>query len=181
MLLAQQDPADGETAANISATVIGLEVARLYQENAAGLVRYGAVLAGNPEVAQDCLQETFLRYFVALTQQAEIGSPRAWLYRVMRNCITDWAKQSSSKGERALEEEASVSAQPDPEEAFQRLELNARILQALSPREHECLRLRARGLRYEEIAHSLGISSGTVGALLTRAARKVRELNARKT
>jgi RNA polymerase sigma-70 factor (ECF subfamily) len=176
MLVAQQDFARDDGRDTVADMVIGQEVARLYQENAAGLVRYGAVLAGNPEVAQDCLQETFLRYFMARTQQAEIESPRAWLYRVMRNCITDWAKQSASKGERALEEDAGASAQADPEEAYQRLELNAQILQALSPREHECARLRSQGLRYEEIAHVLGITSGTVGALLTRAAKKVREL-----
>jgi DNA-binding CsgD family transcriptional regulator len=45
----------------------------------------------------------------------------------------------------------------------------------LSPREMECVRLRAENLRYEEIAVVLGLHAGTVGALLARAHGKIRK------
>ena len=45
----------------------------------------------------------------------------------------------------------------------------------LSPREMECVRLRAEDLRYEEIAVVLGLQAGTVGALLARAHGKIRK------
>jgi len=39
----------------------------------------------------------------------------------------------------------------------------------------ECVRLRIEDLRYEEIASVLGLSAGTVGALLARAHGKIRK------
>ena len=45
----------------------------------------------------------------------------------------------------------------------------------LSPRELECVRLRMEDLRYDEIAGVLGLSAGTVGALLARAHGKIRK------
>jgi DNA-directed RNA polymerase specialized sigma24 family protein len=39
----------------------------------------------------------------------------------------------------------------------------------------ECVRLRMEDLRYEEIAGVLGLSAGTVGALLARAHGKIRK------
>jgi DNA-directed RNA polymerase specialized sigma24 family protein len=53
--------------------------------------------------------------------------------------------------------------------------LKAKLYPDLSPREIECVRLRAEGLRYEEIAGVLGLQSGTVGALLARAHKKIRQ------
>jgi DNA-binding CsgD family transcriptional regulator len=47
----------------------------------------------------------------------------------------------------------------------------------LSPRELECFRLRAEGLRYQEIAEVMVLRAGTVGALLARVQRKIREEN----
>ncbi|MGH9582823.1 MAG: sigma factor-like helix-turn-helix DNA-binding protein [Bryobacteraceae bacterium] len=40
--------------------------------------------------------------------------------------------------------------------------------------EYKCLRLRTEGLRYEEIAAKLNLSTGTVGTLLSRAVGKLR-------
>jgi DNA-binding NarL/FixJ family response regulator len=45
----------------------------------------------------------------------------------------------------------------------------------LSPREMECLRLRADGLQYHEIADVLGVREGTVSAMLSRVHKKLRE------
>ena len=43
----------------------------------------------------------------------------------------------------------------------------------LTPREKECLRLRAEGLAYRDIAKVLNISLGNVSAKLSRAVRKL--------
>jgi DNA-directed RNA polymerase specialized sigma24 family protein len=62
-----------------------------------------------------------------------------------------------------------------PETLAARTEMIREIAARLSGRELECLRLRAEDLTYSEIAQRLQICSGTVGALLTRAHRKIRE------
>lgn len=63
----------------------------------------------------------------------------------------------------------------DTEADFQRVEISQRALSLVTPREAECLRLRAEGFRYREIAQVLGIEPGTVGALLARAVARIRE------
>lgn len=50
-----------------------------------------------------------------------------------------------------------------------------RLLSLLTPRETEVLLLRLEGLKYHEIAGELDISLNTVGTLLVRSMRKLRE------
>jgi DNA-binding CsgD family transcriptional regulator len=48
------------------------------------------------------------------------------------------------------------------------------VRKTLTAREYACFRLRSDGLRYDEIAATLRLRSGTVWALLSRAVRKMR-------
>ena len=151
------------------------EIRDLYATEAAGLLRHAASAAGNGEAAQDAVQEAFLRFFVARTAGQEIRNPRAWLFRVLRNHVLD-QKKAGSRHEIGLE---SVMNSPgpgcDPEAAYGRVEaLRATLRTGLTPREVECVELRSAGLRYDEIAGVLKLQSGTVGALLTRAHKKIR-------
>src|SRR5271157_4489563 len=151
------------------------EIGDLYAREAAGMLRYGLSVARNSETAQDAVQEAFLRFFIARTAGQEIRNPRAWLFRVLRNHVLD-QKKARSRNEIGLE---SVMNSPgpgyDPEVAYGRVEALRRTLRtALTPREVECVRLRSTGLRYDEIAGVLKLQSGTVGALLTRAHKKIR-------
>ena len=43
-------------------------------------------------LAQDLLQETFLRYFLTRMHGEEIADEGNWLRTVMRNLIVDWKK-----------------------------------------------------------------------------------------
>jgi len=151
------------------------EIRDLYATEAAGLLRHAASAAGNVETAQDAVQEAFLRFFIARTAGQEIRNPRAWLFRVLHNRVLDLRK-AGSRNEIGLE---SVMNSPgpgcDPEVAYGRVEALRRTLRtALTPREVECVQLRSTGLRYDEIAGVLKLQSGTVGALLTRAHKKIR-------
>jgi RNA polymerase sigma-70 factor (ECF subfamily) len=152
------------------------EVIRLYRENAAGLFRYGVVLARNREAAQDAVQESFLRYFIARSSGQPMERPKAWLFQVLRNLLLDAMKASNTRKEVGLEAVRSrADARPDPESEYGFAEMSRRLWGLLSPREVECFRLRAEGLRYNEIAQVLSVRSGTVGALLARVQKKIRE------
>src|SRR5476651_2606872 len=48
----------------------------------------------NAEIAQDILQEAFLRLWKQLQDRTAIDNPRAWLLRVARNLAEDFAKSS---------------------------------------------------------------------------------------
>ena len=67
--------------------------------------------------------------------------------------------------------EEQVDPTPSPEEevsAAQRRHRLLAVVQALPDNDQSCLRLRAEGLRYREIATVLGISLGAVSISLTR-------------
>ncbi len=171
-------PADG--GGSLSATLKD-EIARLYNEHARVLCRHGVLLAGSAEAAQDAVHETFLRYFRARGDGQQIPNPRPWLFRVLRNHLLDQrrALRGRQVGIEVLVQAADTA--PDPESLCWRSELARSLAAALAPRERECFRLRAEGLRYDEIGDVLGIRAGTVGALLARAHQKLRALNGRST
>lgn len=147
---------------------------RLYQEHAAGLWRYAASMARSQEDAGDAVQETFLRYFIERSYGRGIGQPRAWLYQVVHNYLLDARKAIASKREVASEGLDDVpDGRENPEQQLARREMAQHFAAALTERELDCVRLREAGLSYVEIAATMGISHGTVGAFLARAHRKL--------
>jgi RNA polymerase sigma-70 factor (ECF subfamily) len=151
------------------------EVIDLYQQNAAGLFRFAEALVRDREMAQDALQEVFLRYFVARSSGQEIQNGKSWLYRVLRNYLLDRVKEAAFKNKASLEEAETIPDVSDPEQEYLRAFTRKQILEVLAPRELECLQLRAEGFDYKEIAQILSVRSGTVGATLARALNKIRK------
>jgi RNA polymerase sigma-70 factor (ECF subfamily) len=150
------------------------DVAQLYHEFSSGLFRYAVVLTANREAAQDAIQEAFLRYFRALSDRRSIEQPRAWLFRVLRNYLLDELKASAVRKEVDIAQLRDYpDSRQDPESDFRLSQILRSLRDVLSPRELECFRLRAVGLSYDEIAEVLDVRPGTVGALLTRAQKKL--------
>jgi RNA polymerase sigma-70 factor (ECF subfamily) len=157
-------------------TDLEVEVAQAYAEFAVGLLRYALLTMRNHEAAQDAVQEAFLRFFIARSQGQRIQTPRAWLYRVLRNHILDSLRSSAVKREVGIDQVRQViDARQDPEMSYHHRELARKVTALLAPRELECLRLRNEGFGYEEIAGILCLSAGTVAALLSRGQKKIRK------
>jgi RNA polymerase sigma-70 factor (ECF subfamily) len=151
------------------------EVARLYAATFEGLFRYAMAMVREKELAEDAIQECFLRYFIARQEEQAILNARAWLYRVLRNQLLDFRKRASLKD---VSLDAAVHY-PDwgqsPEAELRRAEMSKGFLALLTARELECFNLRIEGLRYQEIAAVLRIRSGTVGVMLARALKKIQK------
>jgi RNA polymerase sigma-70 factor (ECF subfamily) len=67
---------------------------------------------------------------------------------------------------------------PDPERALidgQRRSALRNAMRDLSPRQRNCLELRARGLRHREIAEVIGISTSAASEFLRRALVRLKE------
>lgn len=152
------------------------EMAALYASHSAGLLRYAFSLIKDAAGAQDALQEIFLRYFIARREGRSFNDPKAWLFRVMRNYSLDILKSSSVKNEVGSDEiRESPDNHNDPEKHYRRTEMARDLAKLLSSRELECVQLRAEGLSYDEIAETLNLRQGTVGATLARAHKKIRQ------
>ncbi|HYW41999.1 MAG TPA: sigma-70 family RNA polymerase sigma factor [Bryobacteraceae bacterium] len=152
------------------------EVVAVYNQHAAELLQYATSLARDGETARDAVQEVFLRFFVERRYGRIIEQPRAWLFQTLRNHLFDHLKSAAVQRETSCDTLDSIPDQRhNPELQLGRSDLARRLAGVLTPREFDCLRLRAEGLAYGEIAGILGIRSGTVGALLARVWKKARE------
>lgn len=159
-----------------SAADLELEVARLHEEFSAELMAYAVSVMRCQDTARESVQEAFLRYFIERHYGRVVEHPRAWLYRVVRNYLLDRMDTAAMKHEVGQDEAADLPDQHQgPEEKLRSAQMAQQLTTLLSPREMECLGLRADGLSYEEIGKVLCVRPGTVSALLTRVYKKLRE------
>jgi RNA polymerase sigma-70 factor (ECF subfamily) len=152
-------------------------ILHLYDCYAAKLLSYATTLVHDDSIAQDAVQEVFLRYALMIRDGRTVAAPKAWLFRVLRNYILDWVKAAHVRNEIGMDQMPDKpDSNEDPEQQYASAELSRRILSSLTPRELECLRLRSHGLRYIEIADVLSIRPGTVAALLSRCSARIQQI-----
>jgi RNA polymerase sigma-70 factor, ECF subfamily len=152
------------------------EVLAAYDQFAANLFRYARALGKDTELARDAVQEAFLRYFLSLSEGEIIYHNKSWIFRVARNYVLDRLKEYAYRNCISLDTKEMASL-PDPRQAREDHAWEEQLDQALSslsPRELECLRLRAEGLKNKEIAEVLNLRLGTIGTLMARGLNKIR-------
>jgi RNA polymerase sigma-70 factor, ECF subfamily len=150
-------------------------VIRLFEEFRAPLLRYTLALGLPVHDGEEITQEVFL----ALFQHVQLGkcqrNLRGWIFRVAHNLALKRRQSKQRLQEHndsgGLAAARQLDSSPNPEEqvlSAQRQRRLLAVLDALPEQDRACLRLRAEGLRYREIARVLGISLGTVSVSLTR-------------
>jgi RNA polymerase sigma-70 factor, ECF subfamily len=134
------------------------------------------MLGGDFSAAQDAVQETFVR--LCREDRAKIEARlAAWLFSVCRSRVIDMKRL---KGVLPTSDQATtvVDAEPSPAAALEAIEQSdqmVRLLDELSPRQQEVLRLRLQAqLSYREIAEVTGLSVSNVGFHLHAAVRSLR-------
>lgn len=162
-------------------TELDREITEIYRGHADGLLRYAAGLSSRNEASRDAVQEAFLRYFIERRYGRAIGNSRAWLHQVVRNYLLDRLKSAAAQCEVAIVDlERLPARQRNPEDLVRQAETAHKFASVLTRRELECVELRGEGLSYEEIARAMAVTPGTVGATLTHAHEKLRELKDRR-
>lgn len=156
------------------------EVMALFEQYRDPLLRY-AVSFGVPVAdAEEIVQEVFLSLFRHLQLRRSRENLRGWIFRVTHN-LTLRRRCANRRMPAATEEQAGLAAErpdpePTPEDACRQAQRQQRLLAvvaALPDRDRSCLRMRAEGLRYREIAQVLGISLGSVSMSMARSLRKL--------
>ncbi|HET9178273.1 MAG TPA: sigma-70 family RNA polymerase sigma factor [Terriglobia bacterium] len=153
------------------------------------IYRLGLNLTGNPEDAEDMLQETFLKAFEHLSDFREDSRFYTWIVRIAINQgLMKLRKRRGSKEVRIEDGENDdgeviprdfADWRPNPEQELQRTELET-ILQnaahSLPMTFRTVFFLRdVEGLSTEETAELLNLSEGAVKARLFRARLRLRE------
>lgn len=138
-------------------------LAELFETEEGPLLGYALGLVGRRSVAEDLVQEAFLRLHQVWS---EVENPKAWLYRSLRNLALNHLRDH--RRETDLPEATEVQSDDSmPVEQMGRNEAVGvvRMLLAELPSEDgELIRLKyAEDLKYHEIGQRTGLNTGTVG------------------
>ena len=150
------------------------DLAQLFDQYYASLVRMLYRRTGDRDRAEDLAQETFARAVAAPP-----NNPRPWLVAVALNLVREDGRRAATRGRR-LELLRAEHEEPanGPDVELERREEAARVhaaLASLNERDREALLLKAEGFDYEEIAATLGLAKGAIGTTLARARRRLVE------
>ncbi len=169
--------------------VTGDEGARekLFARNNRALYQTALRLLGNPEDAEDALQEGMLAAYRNLARFEGRSQFSTWLTRIVINAALMRRRSRKARPAVSLEEwigDEQISAAdwipddgPSPEQICAGIELSERLaenLQALSPFLRDAFELRElKGLSADEAAKVLGVSRNTLKARLWRARQEL--------
>jgi RNA polymerase sigma-70 factor (ECF subfamily) len=131
-------------------------------------------LSANPSLAEDAVQETFIRIVRARSRFDCQQSFASWFYTILRHVCSDGRRKEVRRAEQLQElaqQEGPVHHPPDAED-----EMTA-LLQSLSPADRDTLIYRfVHGMTFGEIAEQTGVS---VEAAKKRAQRALKQLRTR--
>src|SRR5712671_3684764 len=119
----------------------------LFEKRAASLQRYLRILSGDHGLADDVVQECFIRLY---RRGSMPDSPQAWLVTVAHDLL------------RALSAKRIASAR--------------RALALLAERDRQLLLLRHEGYEYREIGEILKLAPSGIGTMLARAGEAFRKI-----
>jgi RNA polymerase sigma-70 factor (ECF subfamily) len=146
----------------------------LYRETGPSLLAFLVRQVGDPEAAQDLLQETFAAAWRHPDRLRRAVSSRAYLFGIARNLAVTWFRRrhdTEPLTSSVVAEETAV----DP-----RIERMREAIVRLKPEFREVLELRLQEeLSYNEIAELLDLPVGTVRSRLHYAVRQLRQSVAR--
>jgi RNA polymerase sigma factor (sigma-70 family) len=135
------------------------------------IFRYLDRLTGDPDLAADLAQQTFVQLY---RRGSSPDEPGAWLITVARNLLRNDRSKASRR--RRLLGRARGRAQGDPAAspaASLESERTRRAVRAaldrLPERDRSLLLLRAEGYSYRELARALALKPSSVGTMLARA------------
>lgn len=150
---------------------------RFVKEHEAAVYRYVRTRTGDPEVAEDALQETFIAAWRSAHTFRGGGSARSWLLTIARNAVRRQYRRPAGAPER-FEPLDAVAVRAgwgrDAGEAWTDRIAAAQLLErgfdALSADDREVLVLRdLEGFGNEEVADMLGLTVGAVKSRVHRA------------
>ena len=146
--------------------------AGFYQRSAPALRAYLVRVSGNPALADDLMQESYLRFLCASLPEGGEVNYRRYLYRIATNLMRDhWKRPRAACIEDVPERYLAAR------DGLSRIDSQATLDPALArmrPRERQLLWLaHAEGYSHREIAEITGLNAAGIRLLLFRARRKI--------
>jgi len=149
--------------------------AGFYERSARSLWAYLARVSADPALAEDLMQESYVRFLCAAHPNDGEVAARRYLFRIATNLLRDHWRRPGSSSIQDLPEEyfaaAANSAQADSQAML------GPAMRQLRQRDRQLLWLAyAEGYSHREIAEVTGLASASIRLLLFRARRKAARL-----
>ena len=127
---------------------------------------------GDRALAEDLLQEAFVRGLGKLDTVRSEDSVVAWFYQLLRNAVIDHHRRSASADRRLDRLAAELAARPEPDDEV--VGVVCRCVQELAdtlrPEYAQALRrIEVDGVAVKDFAAELGITAGNAGVRIFRA------------
>lgn len=141
-------------------------------------------MCGDADLAEDLMQETFVRAMQASRTYRPTARLSTWLFSIASNLMRDHWRRQARRGVAASFDDLSLAAPDRTEEAalraLGRQGVRAALLQ-LPPQQRAALVLRYyHDLSYEEIAQALACPVGTVRSRIHNGLQRLDELLVRE-
>jgi RNA polymerase sigma-70 factor (ECF subfamily) len=179
-------PAAAAPAVPAKPSKIESEVMSLFEQYRNPLLRYVLSFGIPAHDGEEVIQEVFLSLFRHLQLRRSRQNLRGWLFRVAHNLalkqrtVNQRSHAAAASDWAIAERQRDPSPNPEEQVSFTQTRKNLlAVVQALPEEDQCCLRLRAEGLRYREIAALLGMSLGAVSNSLTRSLARLMRANGR--
>jgi RNA polymerase sigma-70 factor (ECF subfamily) len=137
------------------------DVREAYAAHAAELYGFAVRSLADPGLAEEAVQETFLRAWRAGERfDPEIGSLRTWLFAILRNVVIDLGRARSVRPSVA---EGGVEPSVEPfDEAMLAWQVEEAMRRIGEQHRQILVETYYRGRPYADVAEELGIPEGTV-------------------
>jgi RNA polymerase sigma-70 factor (ECF subfamily) len=179
-------PSVATVASSAKPSEIECEVMRLFEQFRNPLLRYALSFGIPVHDAEEITQEVFLSLFRHLQLGKSRKNLRGWIFCVAHNHALKQRYANQRLRDRTASDwmiaERQVDPSPSPEDQISSTQRQRRLLavvDALPNDDQSCLRLRAEGLRYREIAAVLNMSLGAVSISLTRSLARLMRADGR--
>jgi RNA polymerase sigma-70 factor (ECF subfamily) len=151
----------------------------IYERYSSELFRYGYRMLDDPNLAEDCVADTFHRFLIAVRSGTSIENIRAYLYRIAHNWITDHYRRRPPLAV-PLDENLHISPEGNPShlvgQELDRQRVRSALLQ-LSPDQRQVIELRfMENWSHMEVADALGKTVEATRALQYRAVEALRQI-----
>lgn len=157
----------------------GRAVEAIYKRHSHALYRFCLALAGNPQDAQDALQNTMVKVLRALPGEERQIQLKPWLYRIARNETIEVLRRRRDNVELDASLLAAGGEVADTAATRERLRDLFADLEQLPERQRAALVMRElAGLGFEQIGDSFGTSAAVARQTVYEARLGLREMEA---
>ncbi len=137
------------------------DVREAYAAHATELYGFAVRSLGDPGLAEEAVQETFLRAWRAGDRfDPQLGSLRTWLFAILRNVVIDLGRARATRPGVA---EGGIEPSVEPfDEALLSWQVEEALRRIGDQHRRVLVETYYRGRPYAEIAQELGVPEGTV-------------------